>query len=237
MNQEIETKECSKCNQIKSIIDFHKSKQTKDGLRCYCKKCLSIDRIIRYNKQKDKIKQEYFLIKDEKNKKRRDIYWANIEISREKNKIIRQKHPEYMKRWFEKNPDYYNKYYKKRRETDPTFKLLHNMRIRINDALFGNYKSGSTLELLSYNNSEEFSKNMEQLFKDGMSWNNYGNKIGQWSIDHIIPCSLFNLTDPVEQKQCFHHSNLQPMWHIDNVKKSNNIEGLKLMYRNNTIFI
>ena len=50
-----------------------------------------------------------------------------------------------------------------------------------------------------------------------MSWDNYG----QWHIDHIRPCSGFNLLDPIEQRVCFHYTNLQPLWAGDNLKKSN----------------
>lgn len=56
-----------------------------------------------------------------------------------------------------------------------------------------------------------------------MNWDNYGKKEKQWSVDHIIPCAVFDLTDPVEQKQCFHYSNCRPMWHIENIKKSDKI--------------
>jgi hypothetical protein len=49
-----------------------------------------------------------------------------------------------------------------------------------------------------------------------MSWNNYGNPNGDhsdcWHIDHIIPCSSFDLTNPDEQRKCFHYTNLQPLW-------------------------
>ena len=50
-----------------------------------------------------------------------------------------------------------------------------------------------------------------------MNWDNYG----QWHIDHIRPCASFNLLDPIEQKICFHYTNLQPLWAEDNLKKSN----------------
>jgi len=33
------TKQCTKCNENKPIIDFHKSKQSKDGLKSSCKTC------------------------------------------------------------------------------------------------------------------------------------------------------------------------------------------------------
>jgi hypothetical protein len=50
-----------------------------------------------------------------------------------------------------------------------------------------------------------------------MSWENYG----KWHIDHIIPCSSFNLSLPEEQRNCFHYSNLQPLWAKDNIFKAN----------------
>ena len=59
-----------------------------------------------------------------------------------------------------------------------------------------------------------------------MSWSNYGKN--GWEIDHIIPCSLFNLTNDLEQKECFNYLNLQPLWMLDNILKSN-----KTKYWNN----
>ena len=56
-----------------------------------------------------------------------------------------------------------------------------------------------------------------------MTWKNHGLK--GWHIDHIIPCAAFDLTKEEEQKKCFHYSNLQPLWWIDNLKKSNKMEG------------
>lgn len=42
---------------------------------------------------------------------------------------------------------------------------------------------------------------------------------GEWHIDHIKPCASFDLTDPEEQKECFHYTNLQPLWAKDNLNK------------------
>lgn len=61
----------------------------------------------------------------------------------------------------------------------------------------------------------QFENHIESLFKDGMSWENYG----EWHIDHIIPCAAFNLLLEEHQKACFHFSNLQPEWGIDNMMK------------------
>jgi hypothetical protein len=50
-----------------------------------------------------------------------------------------------------------------------------------------------------------------------MSWDNYG--IAGWHIDHIKPCCTFDLTDLEQQKQCFHYTNLRPLWAKDNLRR------------------
>jgi hypothetical protein len=65
----------------------------------------------------------------------------------------------------------------------------------------------------------ELSAHLEKQFKNGMTWQNYG----QWHIDHIIPCAKFDLTDSEQQRKCFHFSNLQPLWAIENIVKSNKL--------------
>lgn len=59
---------------------------------------------------------------------------------------------------------------------------------------------------------------LENQFLPGMSWENH-SKLG-WHIDHILPCKSFDLTDPDQQRACFHYSNLQPLWAEDNLRKS-----------------
>jgi hypothetical protein len=56
---------------------------------------------------------------------------------------------------------------------------------------------------------------ISSLFKPGMSWENYG----AWHIDHIRSCASFDLTDSAQQRECFHFSNLQPLWAVENIKK------------------
>jgi hypothetical protein len=112
-----------------------------------------------------------------------------------------------------------NIYYKKRRKTDMEFRLLSNMRTRINHALKGKYKkSKKTRDLLGCT-VEEFKKYIESKFKPGMNW----EKRHLIHIDHILPCSSFDLTKPEEQAKCFHYTNLQPLWASENLSKGNRI--------------
>lgn len=48
-----------------------------------------------------------------------------------------------------------------------------------------------------------------------MSWYNRG----QWHIDHVKPCAKFDMLDEDEQRECFHYTNLQPLWAHDNLSK------------------
>ena len=75
-------------------------------------------------------------------------------------------------------------------------------------------KHGNTMELTGCSKDDLYT-HLESKFTDDMTWENYG----KWHIDHIKPCASFDLTDPEEQKKCFHWTNLQPLWAIDNMRK------------------
>jgi len=78
----------------------------------------------------------------------------------------------------------------------------------------GATKSAKTEDLLGCSIIEA-KNHIEKLFTDGMSWEN----INEWHIDHKRPCASFDLTDPEQQKECFHYTNLQPLWAKDNLSK------------------
>jgi hypothetical protein len=62
---------------------------------------------------------------------------------------------------------------------------------------------------------------LEVQFQPGMSWQNWGKKGWDgWQIDHIRPCKAFDFTDPIQQKHCFHWTNLQPLWSAENQHKA-----------------
>jgi hypothetical protein len=115
----------------------------------------------------------------------------------------------------------YKRDYEKRwKESNPTKKIACDLRSRIWSTLKGKKKYSHFRELVGC--SDDFLKEyLESLFQEGMTWHNHGQY--GWHIDHIIPCSSFDLTDPEEQKKCFHYTNLQPLWWYDNIKKGTKI--------------
>jgi len=64
---------------------------------------------------------------------------------------------------------------------------------------------------------------LEGNFEVGMSWKNYG----QWHVDHVIPLSNFDLTDPAQQFAAANWKNLQPLWAVDNISKGNRLDWVK----------
>ena len=103
---------------------------------------------------------------------------------------------------------------------DIKFKILHNLRKRILLVLHGKKKAESSMQLLGCS-TEHLKKHLESQFKDDMSWENYGIK--GWHIDHIKPCASFDFSIIEEQKECFHYTNLQPLWWHENLSKSDKI--------------
>ncbi len=76
-------------------------------------------------------------------------------------------------------------------------------------------KTEQTFELLGISLTE-FKAYLQENFKEGMTFENYG----QWHLDHKKPCYYFDLTKLEDRQACFHYTNIQPMWAIDNLKKN-----------------
>jgi hypothetical protein len=209
---------CNKCKSEKLLVEFPKCKTCKDGYENTCKDCKTAIAKIHYQNNIDKKKQYYLDNKDryaERDKKYSDT-----------KKKYHLKHKdeikEYYSKWREENKEILSKkqkeYKKKRqhirnaqdierRKNDPQFRILCATRGRIGQLLKQN-KTNRTTELLGCS-LEIFKSHLESQFKPEMNWGNYGEI---WEIDHIKPCSSFDLTDIEQQKQCFHYSNTQPLF-------------------------
>jgi len=99
-------------------------------------------------------------------------------------------------------------------------RILRSLRGRLGSIVKknGQTKSDTTMKLLGCS-LDDFLEHTEKQFKPGMTWENYG----KWHIDHIIPCAQFDLSRPYHQRICFHYTNLQPLWAVENLIKSDTI--------------
>ncbi len=128
----------------------------------------------------------------------------------------RNKHREYEREYCktQKYKDRRAAYQKKRCLTNPNYLLRRRLGIRLYRALKGQNKSASTIKLLGC--PIEFAvSHIQKQFTEGMSLENHG----QWHVDHILPLSSFDLSDPDQQRKACHYTNLQPLWKLDNLRK------------------
>lgn len=136
---------------------------------------------------------------------------ARIEAEKERVRAARRKRQssDAYRRWR-------REYRRRKKLENPEYRLTQILRRRLHHALQGRAKAATTFELLGCT-AAELKEHLERQFVDGMSWDNCGSEV---HIDHIRPCASFDLSDPEEQKKCFHYTNLQPLWAEDNMKKS-----------------
>ena len=196
-------KHCKRCDETKPNEAFYKNKRRKDGLQVYCKPCMKKENQVNYKKHKkswDKRSKEYTKTDN----------WKKYKTKWEMNKY--NTNPEHRQKCIDRavSND------RKKLDTDPTYRLIHNMRRRLRKAVKGyGDKYDTTMNLVGCN-STKLREYLEVKFTEGMTWENYGQG---WHVDHIKPCCSFDLTSEEEQKKCFHYSNLQPLWAKDNLAK------------------
>ncbi len=114
-------------------------------------------------------------------------------------------------------------YNRRRKESDPNHRLLVTLRDRVRRVITRKDKSAPTRVLMGCL-VDEFRQHLERLFEPGMAWSNHGKEEGQWSIDHVLPCVLFDMTQASHQRACFGVGNSQPMWHYANVIKQDRLD-------------
>lgn len=201
-------KQCCRCNITKLHNEFYKNKARKDGLQTYCKPCMKSKNAENYQTHKD--------------------VWDARTKAYSKTSTSKKYRREWAKKKYHSNPEFRKKvitrvvqYERQRLGNDPTFKIEKVLRTRLRSAIkrANTTKSKKTFKLIGCN-TLFLEKYIENMFKEGMTWENHG----EWHIDHIKPCASFDLSDPKQQIMCFHYTNLQPLWEEDNLSKSNKFD-------------
>jgi hypothetical protein len=108
-----------------------------------------------------------------------------------------------------------NKRERERCKTDHAYRLGKRLRFLLWQALKlqGVKKTNSINDFVGCS-LQELKCHIEKQFKPGMSW-----ELRNFHIDHIRPCASFDLSDVEQQRQCFHFTNLQPLWPLENIAK------------------
>ena len=180
-------KTCTSCKQNLPFTEFYKNSSFNSGLQSSCKKCIKKYR--QNNKEKILERQaEYY----QKNKGK-----------------IKQYNAEYRK----KNRKKINKYCKKRRQTDPLYKLSENIRSNISQAFSrkGFSKKSKTANILGCS-FEDFAAFLEQRSELKLH--------DTVQLDHVIPLAWAK--NEQEILLLNHYSNFQLLTPEDNLLKSDN---------------
>lgn len=107
--------------------------------------------------------------------------------------------------------------------TDPQFRIKRVISTRLHKKLRASgIKKNTRISEIIGCSMGELRIHLESLFEPGMSWKNHG--VRGWHVDHKRPCASFDLSDPKQQAECFHYSNLQPLWWRVNLTKGSKIE-------------
>jgi len=142
---------------------------------------------------------------------------TNSEMFRAAKKKHRLKDPEHTRR---KNRQYrvntgnavLRERESRRHHSDPLFAMARGIRSRLRGIInYGEFSKNTAVVLGC--NAEEFIAHIERQFEEGMGWHNRS----EWHFDHIIPLSSAKSKD--EMIILGHHSNVRPLWALDNFRK------------------
>jgi len=224
-------KKCNKCHEEKELTEFYNRKESKDGKRADCKECyekgrsqyyinnldiIKVKRSSEYNNNKlliiEQRKEFYRLNSDKIKEYKRDFYKNNKESILEEKKL-----------YFQKNKDSITKrmslYITNRRENDPSFKIRMDIARRFRHALLNNNNESlfNITGLLYIDYIDYFKANYPAEFTDITIK-------GKYHIDHIIPCAIYDFSNPDHIKKCWNPENLRIIPAKENMSKKDKLD-------------
>ena len=131
--------------------------------------------------------------------------------------------------WIKKNPGRYRENRRKRQKSryknDINFKMRMLLSGRLYNAIKNKNKTGSAVRDLGCS-IDGAKKCIEKQFYPHpktnmmMTWENWGKGASKWQVDHRKEFRDYDLTDRKQLLEVVHYTNLQPLWHVDHVKKT-----------------
>lgn len=141
------------------------------------------------------------------------FYRANIVTERERRsrsgKLFRERHP--------RDANKQSHAWKRRQPPGSNYRIKANIRRRIRELVKTGTDNKRRSAELTGCDINALREHLSKQFRPGMSWKNYGPR--GWHIDHIKPCARFDLSDANQIRECFHYTNLQPLWWKENISK------------------
>jgi hypothetical protein len=215
------TKVCKDCHIEKELDKFPKHKQMKDGHLNQCRVCKN-DYLRKYGRDnKEKLSEKaktYYQENQEVIKQRVRNHWnENAHEINEKRRERYENDEEYrnkrLKECSVSNAKCRPERRKKAKEEKSSSYYLELCRKRMWHAFNGRAaKSDKTKTLLGCDG--DFLKRYLEGTKIP------GKDYSDAHIDHIIPCSSFDMSDREQQRKCFHYTNLQLLPAKENLQKS-----------------
>lgn len=186
-------KACSRCKQEKPESEYYWANKQRGQLQYRCKTCHSQVVKVYHENNREKIKEAH------------DRWMDNG--GREIQRAYRQNNKE-------KQRAYQNSRYK----DDVQFRLGKLLRRRLSQFCFNN-KSKRTFEYLGMD-AKTFKTWLEYQFDEDMNWENQGT---YWDMDHVKPCTAFDLELEEHKDVCFHWTNIRPLEKVSNIKKRDKV--------------
>lgn len=204
---------CKECKIEKDLSDYYYNKEGKlksnSCKSCFCAKMKEYRKL---NVEKVKITRKNYYQNNKESMLNKNVEWCRKNKEHRNQRARENYHKNHHK--IQKN-----EYVLNRMVEDELFKLKFNTRSLIRNAIRRSFtkKSKKTSEILGCT-FEEFKIYLESKFDENMSWENQGT---YWHLDHIIPISSAQTEEEVYKLN--HYTNFQPLYWLDNLKKSNKI--------------
>jgi len=110
--------------------------------------------------------------------------------------------------------------YKRGLTKNPQYRIKQAFYSSAQKVLKGSREGKEWVKQTGLNTREEYVAHMQSTIPEGYTLADYGSKL---QIDHILPCSAFDLTNAQQRARCFHYTNLRLVTREENLSKGKSI--------------